>query len=54
MKISIEATPQELAELLQAIASSKEQKENHIQSNHPISVEDKFANWQKYRDGYDF
>ena len=54
IKISIEATPQEIAELLQAITSSQKQKEILIQQQrYPISVEEKFANWEKYKRDYD-
>ncbi|MGK0605444.1 hypothetical protein [Enterococcus gilvus] len=54
MKINIEATPREIAELLQALKNSPEQKEILIQQQrYPISVEEKFANWEKYKRDYD-
>lgn len=64
MEINIEVTPQEIAELLQAITSSKKQNLNlsidgsrvfphKKQSKQPVSVEEKFANWDQYKDDYE-
>ncbi|MDT2640420.1 hypothetical protein P7D31_09860 [Enterococcus dongliensis] len=64
MKISIEATAQEIAELLRAITSNQEQNLNlsidggrvfphKNQSKQPVSVEEKFANWDQYKDDYE-
>jgi len=64
MKINIEATPREIAELLLAITSNREQNLNvsidgsrvfphKKQSKQPVSVEEKFANWDQYKDDYE-
>lgn len=39
-------------ELLQVIASNSEQNQSNISSYRPVTVEEKFDNWELYEDEY--
>ena len=55
MKITIvEGTSEEIAKILPAICGSKEQNDNNANNPfRPITVQEKFDNWDLYKDEYE-